>query len=396
MEENILSPEQREALGFLDEGIQQPVAKKRPGRPPKQQTSIVEETMDEVEIARQQMLASFGTDSEELSATRKPKSPAQEVNLQELLSNVKIDVNNVTIVDKPSVNALADTSIKINGRPTFEAICNQSGYAAYMQSLKYSDLSALENSVGGFFSGRQRLYKTIWEKINTTSVGRVDFKTFLEMTSLYDVPSLLYGIYCQTFKTEVEFTVKCSHCEEEMPIKVPNKGLILVKDEETYANISEIMGGLSTPEEVINKSLINHRIKLVVPESKMLFEIKIPTLYKYLQVIGSVKPEKFEEMQNILGMMIFIEKAYKLDIGALVKSGEVKYYPIEDREELAKVVSELELADSAELQKIIAEETNKYAISYAIKGLTCRHCKTKIENIPIDMEELTFFRIEQM
>lgn len=395
MENNVLTAEQKAALGIVDEPV--PV-KRGPGRPPKQpvQKTIVDETLDEVEIARQQMLASFGTETEELSRVSTNPVPTQEVDLQELLANVKIDVNKIQIVDKPSVSALADTSIKINGRPTFEAICNQSGYAAYMESLKYSDLSALENSVGGFYAGRQRLYKTIWEKINNTSVGKIDFKEFLEMTSLYDVPSLLYGIYCQTFKTEVEFNIKCSHCGGEMPIKVPNKGLILVKDEETYANIGEIMGNLSTPQEAMAHAIMNKRTKVVVPDSKMLFELKIPSLYKYLDVVGSVKPEKFEEMQTILGMMVFIDKAYKLDIATLVKTGEVKYYPVEDKKEIAKIVSELELADSTELQKIIAQETNKYAIEYAIKGMTCRHCKTNIETIPVDMEELTFFRIEQM
>lgn len=396
MENNVLSEAQKLALGITDEVVHTSVAKRGPGRPPKEQTTLVEQELDPVEIARQQMLASFGTETEELTNLNTEKAPAQEVDIRDLLSNISIDVNKIQIVDKPAASALSDSSIKINGRPTFEAICNQSGYVAYMQSLKYSDLSALENSVGGFYSTRQRLYKTIWEKLNTTSVGKVDFKTFLEMTSLYDVPSLLYGIYCQTFKTEVEFTVKCSHCDGEMPVKVPNKGLILVKNEETYANIGEILGSLASPQDVMEKSLVTKRTKLIAPDSKMLFELKIPTLYKYLEVVGSVKPEKFEEMQDILGMMVFIDKAYKIDIATLVKTGEVKYYEITDRAELADIISNLELDDSVELQKIIAEETEKYAIEYAIKGMTCRHCKTNMESIPVDMEDLTFFRIKQM
>ena len=137
MENNVLSPEQRAALGFAEEEVQKVPVKRGPGRPPKQppveQVNLAEQELDEVEIARQQMLASFGTETEELSAISRPKAPAQEVDLQELLANVKIDVNKVQIIDKPSVSALADTSMKINGGPAFEAMCNQSGYAADMQ-----------------------------------------------------------------------------------------------------------------------------------------------------------------------------------------------------------------------------------------------------------------------
>lgn len=388
-ENKVLSEEQRKALGLEN----QETTKRGPGRPKK---TIVEDQLSEVEIAKQAMFASFGTEGPESANISSGPSPTVEIDLEELLSNLTIDVNKVEIVDKPNINALSDSSIIINGRPTFEIVCNQSGYIAYMQSLKYSDLSSLENSTGGFYAGRQRLYKTIYDKLNTTSVGKVDFKTFLQMTSLYDVPSLMYAIYCQSFKTEVEFTVKCPHCEEEMNIKVHNKGLLLIRNEEVYNNIENIMASYSTPQEAIEKSLVSNRIKVVLPNSKMIVEVKIPTLYKYLEIIGSVKPEKFEELQDILGMMVFIDKVYKLDIANLVKNKKVSYYEIINKDEIAKTVANLELEDSTEIQKIIAKETEKYAIEYAIKGMTCRHCKKDIGNIPVDMEELTFFRLRQM
>lgn len=389
---NVLTDEQRKALGF-DEDNDKKVAKKGPGRPSKK--SVVEDSMSAAEIAKQEMIASFGGQTEDTPSDNTP-SVSKEVDIEDILSKISIDVNKIEIVDKPSANALKDKSIVINGRPTFEAICNQSGYIAYLQSLKYSDMSSLENSVGGYYAGRQRLYKVIYDKINTTSLGKVDFKTFLQMTSLYDVSSLIYGIYCQTFKTEVEFTVKCPHCDKDTLIKVPNKSLISVKNDEVYQNIEDIISHLSTPDEAMEKAFVNNRTKFVLPISKMVFEMKIPTLYKYLETIGSVKPEKFEELQDILGMLIFIDKVYKLDIAAFVKTGKITYYEIKEKEDKAKIIAELEIDDSVAIKKIIEEETDKYAIEYTIKDMKCRHCSKDISEIPVDMEDITFFRLRQM
>lgn len=404
MENNdILTPEERRALG-LEEDVKQPefVVPSQQDHPAKiaantQPVSIAQAELSAEEIARQKMLASFGQIPEDMAPVMQAKTvPPTEVNLEELLGSLTIDVNNVTILDKPSASALADNSIRINGKGTFETICNQSGYAAYMQSLKYSDLSAMENSVGGFYAGRQRLYKTIYSKINTTSVGRVDYATFLKMTSLYDIPSLLYGIYCQTFKQDVEFKVTCPHCGEEINIKVPNKGLILMRNEETYKNVGEIMGNFSHPDQILEKSLLNTRVKTVKKKKKMLFEIKIPSLYKYLNVIGSINPDKFEELQDILGLAVFVDKIYKLDMATLIKEKKVAYYEVKDLKEQFKIISNLEVEDAKEIQKLIVAETEKYAIEYAIKGMNCSHCKKEIATIPVDMEELTFFRIRQM
>lgn len=410
-----LTDEEMKALD-IDQNAQQteeqeeekPVARR--GRPkkvvePEQKTTPVEkqerlvsEKEYELEKARREMFASFNEiPSEELpNLAAKIPTEITEYNLEDLLNGISIDVSNFEVEDKPQIDKIQDAGIRINSKPTFETVCNQSGYTAYMESLKYSDLQSLEQSVESFYANRQRLYSTIYGRINNTSIGRLTYEQFLKSTSLYDVPSLLYGIYCQTFKTEAEFTITCNSCNKEMKVNVPSKALISVKDEEAYNNINEIMGQFSDPDSAVQAAIVNKRTKICLPYSKMIVEVKIPSLYKYLNIIGSVKPDKFDEMQSVLGMMVFIDKLYALDYKALIKDGKAKYYEIKTVKEIADVVSNLELTDASVLQTKLREETEKYAITYRIKGMECRHCHKHIEDIPIDMEEITFFRIEQM
>lgn len=412
-----LTDEEKAALGVQEEIPEQPAPPRR-GRPKKnpdavqeqpaqkqavqppveRQERLVSEDDYELEKARREMFASFNLipedEAQNLGIT-KADAP-KEYNIEDLLDGLTIDVSNFIVEDKPAIDKVKDAGIIINSKPTFEAVCNQSGYIAYVESLKYSDLQSLEQSVEGFYAGRQRLYSTIFGRISNTSVGKLTYEQFLKSTSLYDVPSLLYGIYCQTFKTEAEFTITCNNCNHDMKVKVPSKALISIKDDEAYDNINSIMGEFSDPDSVIQRALVNKRTKIVLPYSKMIVEVKIPTLYKYLNIIGSVKPDKFEEMQPILGMMVFIDKLYKLDYKALIEEKQAKYYQIKDIRELSNIVSNLELSDASALQEVLSSETEKYAISYRIKGMECNNCHKHIEDIPVDMEELTFFRIGQM
>ena len=397
-----LNDREREALGLPKENrTETPVqeVKRGRGRPSNEELAARKKAIEQVEQvsaaekARQEMLASFGTEQDDVFVEPKKIS---EVNLDELLAGLTIDVSNFEIVEKNPLELFEEKSIVINGRSTFEVVCNQSAYVAHMESLKYSDMAALENSTSSYYAGRQRLFKTVYEKINSTSVGKVDFQTFLKMTSLYDLASLIYGIYCQTFKTEADFTVTCPHCKKSMSIKVPNKNLMLIKDEETFANIQEILGSVSTPEEAMKNAVINLSEQIVLPNSKMIFKLKIPSLYKYLEIVGSVAPDKFEEAKDILGVLVFVENVYKLDITKLVKEKKVAYYEVKDRGEIAQAIANMEVEDSKVLQEAIAKKTEKYSIDYAIKKFNCLECKKEMGPIPIDIEELTFFRLEQM
>lgn len=393
-----LSDKEREALGIIEKPNEEPVkeVKRGRGRPSNEELAARKASHEEsaVEKARREMFASFG--SETIDDTLVQPEKISQLDLDKLLAGLTIDVSNFEIVEKNPLELFQEKSIVVNGRSTFETVCNQSAYIAHMESLKYSDMASLENSTSSYFAGRQRLFKTVYEKINSTSVGKVDFETFLKMTSLYDLASLIFGIYCQTFKTEADFTVTCPHCKESMSVKVPNKDLILIKDNETYANIQEILGSVSTPEDAMSKAVINLAEQTVLPASKMIFKLKIPTLYKYLEVIGSVKPEKFDEAKDILGVLVFVENVYKLDITKLVKEKKVAYYEVKDRAEIAEAIANMEVEDSKVLQEAIAKKTEKYSIDYAIKKFNCLKCKKEMGPIPIDIEELTFFRLEQM
>ena len=168
-----LTKQEREALGIMDQP-EEPVkkAKRGPGRPSNEELAArkAAKTVEEspAEKARREMLASFGTESDEVFL--EPKSSA-EVDLEALLAGITIDVSNFEVVEKNPLELFEEKSIIINGRSTFETVCNQSAYVAHMESLKYSDMAALENSTKYTNSTEEelleRLSKTIGDLIGS-------------------------------------------------------------------------------------------------------------------------------------------------------------------------------------------------------------------------------------
>ena len=49
-----------------------------------------------------------------------------------------------------------------------------------MQGLRLADINMLNSSTGGAFESQQRVYQVLHKMINSTSIGHLDFKTFLK------------------------------------------------------------------------------------------------------------------------------------------------------------------------------------------------------------------------
>jgi hypothetical protein len=265
-----------------------------------------------------------------------------------------------------------------------------------MESIRLADINAITNSSMDVYSAKQKLYKIIHSKINTTSVGRMDYKTWLKVTSFYDLPTLMYGIYCQTFPGDTTFEIRCRHCHETTDVIVNNNTLVSVKDEETYSKLNEIISNIKKAEDLLKDSLVNKYTRSILPESKIIVDIQTPSLWNHLELLGSVNRNKIEELEDIIGTLMFIKNMYVLDIKELKRTGKPKYYPIEDKNQIINILRGLEVNDAKALGDAIGDRSEKYAINYMIKDFNCTKCGKSIGDIPVDVEQLLFTQILQM
>jgi hypothetical protein len=357
---------------------------------------VEEETVEE-EVVEKPVKPKASTPRKRNTTATKPKaSPKKkQVTPRDLLKNIKIDINNIEFSDKSPLEKVDDIEFILNGKPSFQVVANQSGYIAHMESIRLADINAITNSTMDMYASKQKLYKTVFSKINTTSVGKMDYKTWLRVTSFFDLPSLMYGIYNQTFPGDTNFEVTCRHCQQPTDVIVNNETLIDVKDEATYSKLGEIVNHAKKPEDLLSESLVNKYTRSVLPEDKILVDIQTPSLWNHLELLASIDKRQLEELDDVIGTMLFIKNLYVLDITAL-QQGKVRYSEVTDKNQIVNILRNLEVNDAKALGDAISDRTEKYAIYYQIKDHNCSKCGNSVGDIPVDMETMLFTQILQM
>lgn len=353
------------------------------------------ETVKETQPAPEQVIVA--PKQEEHIQVQQPVEAPQErkVNPRDFLNNMKFDLNAIEIVDASPMEEIDNFEFVLNNKGKTQIVANQSNYIAYMEALNYNEISALTNSTLDDFSSQVLLAQTIHSKINTTSLGRVPYEKWTEITSYYDLDTFLYGIYLQTFPGDTKFNITCGSCKNRVEAVVNNDTLITAKGDSTYENLNEVLNNRDV-KSVLGKALVNVTHRILLPDSKTIMDIKLPTVKRHLDLIGAVNKNVKDKTSHIISMMIFINKTLMVDVKKSMATGKPCYYEINDREKLAKLIAKLSFEDAKALSKAIEDMVAKNAVEYKIKSFKCPKCNKELGDIPVEMETLLFYQILQL
>lgn len=137
----------------------------------------------------------------------------QSSKVAEVLKNAVIDLNNITIEDTSSDPLALHKQVELVSSSTpkisFPIICLKSGYKADLSPLTNNEKIEAYNLNGSIIDVTLKLAKLVHSKITDTSVGRLRFDRFLNITAESEFDTLLYGIYCASFPDATTYTVKC-------------------------------------------------------------------------------------------------------------------------------------------------------------------------------------------
>ena len=338
----------------------------------------------------------------------KEKTAAEKIeeknrNFKDKLANIEINVDEIEIVEQPrGLSKFDDYSISLGmsntSSPTYQVVCNQSCYIANMKAINYGDAIAIANSSASAYQERSRIYKLLYDKCESFSVGRISFDDFLRITSFYDAETLMFGIYQQSFPGTTEFQVQCGSCGMQHNMKFQNEEFIAVKDEEVYKNIQATIASCSNPEAAIANSIVNKTTRKVLPDSKVIVDVAIPSLKDNLDLLGRVNPKLLEANKEVISLMMFIKNIYMLDANKTVTSGKPCYYKMDkDLQSVSRLIKDLSINDARELGKIIQEKSDKHGIVYQLRNHKCPNpeCGKDLGEIPVDIEKLLFFNMLQ-
>lgn len=317
-----------------------------------------------------------------------------KIQFNDVISNMQIDLNNIVISD--SLNTMekhTNIDIVFNSKPTFEVALAQSCYTAFLESLKYDDIDTIKNSSVDEYHALLQLYQIIHKRIQATTIGKLDFETFCECTSYFDLQSLFYGLHSQTFPGSTKFDFKCIHCQHSFSSEIPNDNLVFCNDEKIFEHLNEVRLNSDNPKKVIENSLLSKHMRICLEQSKTIVDIRVPSLKNQLEILKNTPTEKVDELSEDLAVLLFIKNMYLLNVPETLQKGSPVYYPVLGNTAMINVLKQLSINDSVQLSNSLEEWTDKYKVEYKIPSFNCPNCNEELGEMPVDMENVLFHQM---
>lgn len=369
--------------------------------PPELEAEIAEHAKTDKENGKTiELLNTLNGTMRELVDNIKNANPIGD-NVKTVLDTLSFDPNNITIDNSGNDDVmLLHTQLEllksVRPDPVFPIIALKSGYKADIAALNNNDKIELRNLTGSGIDQTIKLFKMIHGKIRSTSIGKISFTKFLEVTAEDDYETLVYGIFSASFPNATEYNMGCPHCRTEIKLPLFPSQLIEVIDKEKAGQyVAQVLEGYDKGEEFLKDSLVNKKTREILPKSKSVIEIITPSLQNMLDNMRMVERHKEKYSADLINLTKYISSLFVLNIDAYQATGRAAFLPVTEWSEILEFIAN---ADSADLQKVrnsVSSSIRNYSIQYRIPNFICpsKACAKPIENIDIDLTKLLFIGI---
>ena len=300
----------------------------------------------------------------------------------------KIDLSKISVIQKNELEKETDLRRALYGNKTvFQIVAAQSGYMAKILPLINKDTVSLLFSNVSRYEYKKGIYKLIWEKIYEFSVGKMDFDTWLKNTTVEDIETFYYGIYCATFPNEGSFRFFCPNCGNQTDYKINNESLIQTSDKEKMKKlISNVTKNSNSMDALEKYSLMkkNENEGIELPDSKLIVKLRTPSLYDSLELLRTVSEKIIDRDTSSATNMLYVDKI-------LIPAKEKGFFNEQiQRESILRIIDNLTISDAQELQTAVLDRVYENRISYSIKSIKCSHCGEESKNIDVSIEDILF------
>ena len=299
-----------------------------------------------------------------------------------------------------------------------------SGHYEIISAYGNYDLISVERNIysnESFVDRERMLYESIYSHVNYVSYSKEkpDFETWAKNIAYPDIASLYFGVYDANSIGDNHYLFDCPYCGAEVSISRANKDLMvavpkeLTKDRlEKFITNKDIMGLDSTEIAKWAKTTV---VRKILPETNIIVDYAVPTLYDYLVTISTLDVINKRDMNGKLNIGIIDEFSdtdddiedfnrimtylYIKDIGVPARVGDTnkfRYIKLTEKADIIEHINGLS-ADGDYAELLRGEEVRnlivKSATKYYLENCKCNSCKRTIKYVSINPKQIFFFKI---
>ena len=238
----------------------------------------------------------------------------------------------------------------------------------------------------------------IHSKIESTSIGKMDFNTFLNNVASMEYDILVYGILCATFPDEDIFPLKCPKCKSDIEHKYYVRSLLRAEEmsdklKEKVKEVADASYTENKAKECFNNSLLNSELTIKLPGSELICTLGVQNAYSF--IYDSVNAiDKLDAKYN--QATILTSAISTIFVPNPDDNGET-YLEIDDTEDKIKFVYSLDAKDISILSTKIGEITEGMQFTFGLMDINCQNmkCKNHVNSIEVELDTILFHKYQQ-
>lgn len=319
---------------------------------------------------------------------------ANKIKLEEI-ENISLEtIKTKKIKKKADFNKIIK---KVTNITTTNVVLPISGYVAEMGGCSaYELISLLGTTNDNPMLSAQNRWSIIHDKVVSSSIGKMDFNDFLLNTAASDYETLIYGILCSTYPEDGTITITCDKCKKKYEHPYSVKSLIraeLMEDKlkDTFVEIVDNSLVETDAKHIHENSIMKQVKRIKLPVSGVIAEIYVQSAYDLLnKSVKSLNENKDSKYNDTAVISTLVNTLYIPDMD---EPGS--YFEIDDALEISKAIYSMNEKDIMIIRSIGEELMKDMSVEFGLMNITCPYCKKYTASMPVDVENILFFRYQK-
>lgn len=300
------------------------------------------------------------------------------------------------VVKKAKKNSLDKVLKRTNNLHTTPVVLLASGYTAVMKGCSTYELVTLFNNTDNILMDTETKWTLIHEKIESTSIGNMDFNTFLQNTAAIDYSIFIYGILCASYPDVDTIPLKCEKCKKEFDHSYTVKSLI--RAEKMSEETQELLGNIvdashmdTTAKEFHEQAPISVEKIIKLPLSGHVVKMYVQSGFDFIKrSIKELSQNDDEKIKQSAILSSLVSSIYVAD-----PDNEGAYLEYDGVVEISKIIYTLQDTDILVLTKQGEKMIESVGIEFGLMDINCPHCKHHTDSLKLDPDSILFYKYQQ-
>lgn len=261
----------------------------------------------------------------------------------------------------------------------------------------YELLTLINNNQDDIVGTQRSRWSLLHSKVLNTSIGKMDFDTFLNNVAQMEYNIIVYGVLCATYPEVDKFPLTCPKCNQSFEHEYTVRSLLRAEEitpkmmeaiQHTVDSSHTVQDAKACHEE----SLLNIEETFKLPRSGYIFTIGVQTAHDFIEDSMTT----IEDIDEKFAQSAILASAVKAVYIEDPDDGE--YFMLDDQKDIIETIYSLLDTDLLVLGQKIGKIVDGMSYNFGLMDITCtgRNCRRHTNTIPIELDDILFHKYRQV